>query len=61
MGSVLAFNAAIKRKNFFDGVVMLGPPVLIEREETTYYKYAFKFLGKFLPGYPIIPKEGILI
>ena len=32
LGSLLAYNSAIKRKSFFDGVVMIGPPVLIERE-----------------------------
>ena len=61
LGSLLAFNSAIKRKNFFDGVVMIGPPVLIEREETIYYKYAFKILGKLFPGFPLIPKMSIII
>ena len=60
LGSVLAFNSAIKRKSFFDGVVMIGPPVLIEREETPFLKFAFKLLGKILPGFPLIPKRGIL-
>lgn len=58
LGSLLAYNSAIKRKNFFDGVVMIGPPVFIEREETPYYRFAFKILQKIFPGFPIVPKLG---
>lgn len=38
---------------------MIAPPVFVEREETTFYKYALKILGKLLPGFPLIPDMGI--
>ncbi len=56
LGSVLAYNTAVNKKDFFDGVVMLAPPILLDKEvKPNSFKYKFlSLLNKIVPGLPFI-------
>jgi hypothetical protein len=51
----------MKKINIFNGIIMLAPPVLIEKEENIFIKFTLKILGKLFPGFPLIPDMGIYI
>lgn len=58
LGSVLAFNTAVKKKDFFDGVVMIAPPIILEVNETSLQFKLLSLLNKVLPGFPLLPLKS---
>jgi alpha-beta hydrolase superfamily lysophospholipase len=58
LGSVLAFNTAVNKQDFFDGVVVIAPPIILELKENS-FKYIFlSFLNKIFPGFPVLSNKS---
>jgi len=60
LGSVIAFNIAVNKKDFFDGVVMIGTPIILEVNETSFKFKLLSLLNKVFPGFPLLPLKGKL-
>jgi len=60
LGSVLAYNTAVNKEAFFDGLVMIGPPILLDEQvKPDSFKFKFlSFLNKILPGLPLLPLKS---
>lgn len=58
LGSVLAFNTAVNKKDFFDGVVMIGPPIILEVKENSFKYFFLNLLNKIFPGFPYLPNKS---
>jgi len=58
LGSVLAFNTAVNKKDFFDGLVMIAPPIILEVKETSFQYKLLSLLNKIFPGFPLLPLQG---
>ena len=58
LGSVLAFNTAVNKKDFFDGVVMIAPPIILDVKENTFKYYFLSFLNIIFPGLPFMPLKS---
>lgn len=58
LGSVLAFNTAVNKKDFFDGVVMIAPPIILEVNESSFKFKLLSLLNKVFPGFPLLPLKS---
>lgn len=58
LGSVLAFNTAVNKKDFFDGVVMIAPPIILEVKESSFQYKLLSFVNKIFPGFPLLPLKS---
>jgi len=58
LGGALAYNTAVKKKDFFDGVVLIAPPIILEVKENSFQYLFLRLLKKILPGFPVLPLSG---
>ena len=58
LGSLIAFNTAVNKKDFFDGVVMIAPPIILEAKETSFKFRLLSLLNKLFPGFPLLPLKS---
>ena len=58
LGSILAFNTAVNKKDFFDGLVMIAPPIILEVKESSFQYKLLSILNRIFPGFPLLPLKS---
>ena len=58
LGSLISLNTAVDKKDFFDGVVLLAPPLgMVNKENSLKFKI-MKVLNKVFPSLPFIKVDS---
>lgn len=58
LGSLISFNTAVDKKDFFDGVVLLAPPLGMVNKENSLKFEIMKVLNKVFPNLPFIKVDS---
>lgn len=61
MGGLIGTLYAIRYESYLDGLVLSGPGLHIGDDVPTYLKAISKYLAKFFPNFPLLPKTGGLL
>jgi len=58
MGALIASSLMIKEPTWFDGIMLIGIPLVIKEEMTEFMSDAMGFLSEYAPKFPLFPIEG---
>lgn len=58
MGGMFANMMTIKKKNYFNGNIMIAPPFLFESSALVKWESVIRFLAKVCPSWKLIPNLG---
>lgn len=60
LGSLLCYNTVVNKKDFFDGIIMIAPPIIFEEKLNPFKQFFIKFMMKVFPSFPFLSLNRII-